>query len=132
MERQSDQYIKEYTEKNLKIEFPLLEDHYREFITEKASQAKILACKDCIEKHLLKILGYVNEALKYLPENRDNWNIITVWTNKRLEELPSLMCETDAEEKHIYSIMEELKEMRLKASTKVCHSCLLRDKIDKG
>ncbi len=133
MDRQSDEYIREYTGINIKKEIVMLEGHYREFIAQKTSQGKALACKDCIEKHLLAIMGYAEEALKYLPENRDSWNIIIAWTNEKFRELPDLKCETEAEEKHIHVIIEELKEMRLKASgEKVCYSCQLRNKMDKG
>lgn len=132
MERQSDGYISGFTDRNLKKEIVLLEGHYREFIAQKDSSGKTLACKDCIDKHLLAIFGYAEEALKYLPNNRDNWNTIIAWGHKRLDELPALECKTDADEKHIYDIIEQLKEMRLKASgEKLCYTCQLRQQMDK-
>jgi len=133
MERQSDEYIKDYTITNLKKEIVLLEEHYREFILQRESSDKTLACKDCIEKHLLAIIGYSEEALKYLPEHRDTWGEIIQWANNRLEELPSLQCTNKEEEDNIHEIISSIKEMRLKATEatgEVCYSCQLRERQD--
>jgi len=127
--RASNEQITEYTFLNLKTEIVLLEEHYREFLKKDTATMSPLACKDCIDKHLTTARGLAIEGLKYLPKGQEYLPEVIEWLELRLFELPDLKSETEEQQNNIYTIIEELKEVRLKvqkAAQKECFTCNLR------
>lgn len=89
----------------------LLKFHYNEFIEQKDNPTETMACKDCMQKHLIAISGYAKKALKDIPDNTENWEKIIAWTNEMLTELPDLKCETDEEKAHIQDNVTEIDNL---------------------
>lgn len=119
MDRASNEDVIRYTQDEIIEEIVQLEDCYRRFVLGEDGKMPI-------REILVSLSGYDREALKYLDSNRDNWEFIIKWVDKRLDELPSIKRDTKEEKKYVYDIIEEVKEIRLKASPSFCPTCELR------
>lgn len=122
MDRASNDAIKDYTQQEILEKIVQIEDCYRRFVLNESDKIHIKGA-------LLAVSGYSREASKYIDSNRKNWEEIIRWVRNKLDELPQLNRDTTEGKDYIYSIIEQVKEIRLKASPSFCPTCRLREML---